>query len=81
MEHIRGAPYHPMTQGKIERFHRSMKNVVLLKNYYFPSELEKALAQFVEYFNSVLIYIGREWITTLYSAVAQFSIILIEIQP
>ena len=72
---------HPMTQGKIERFHRSMKNVVLLKNYYFPSELEKALAQFVEYFNSVLTYIGREWITTRYSAVAQFSIILIEIQP
>ena len=30
LEYIRGAPYHPMTQGKIERFHRSMENVVLL---------------------------------------------------
>jgi transposase InsO family protein len=28
MQHIRGAPYHPMTQGKIERWHRSLKNVV-----------------------------------------------------
>ena len=28
MAHTRGAPYHPMTQGKIERYHRSMKNVV-----------------------------------------------------
>ena len=28
MKHTRGAPYHPMTQGKIERYHRSMKNVV-----------------------------------------------------
>ena len=30
MQHTRGAPYHPMTQGKIERYHRSMKNVVYL---------------------------------------------------
>jgi putative transposase len=51
LEHIRGAPYHPMTQGKIERFHRSMKNVILLQNYYSPSGLEKALAEFVEYYN------------------------------
>ena len=33
MEHTRGAPSHPMTQGKIERYHRSMKNVVKLDNY------------------------------------------------
>jgi len=41
-----------MTQGKIERYHRSMKNVVLLQNYYSLAELEKALAQFVEYYNN-----------------------------
>ena len=28
MTHTRGRPYHPQTQGKIERYHRSMKNVV-----------------------------------------------------
>ena len=44
IEHTRGAPYHPMTQGKIERYHRSMKNVVKLENYYYPWELEKAIA-------------------------------------
>jgi transposase InsO family protein len=51
MEHTRGAPYHPQTQGKIERYHRSMKNVVKLENYYYPWELEKAIQQFVDYYN------------------------------
>jgi len=52
IEHIRGAPYHPMTQGKTERWHRSMKNVVKLQNYYSPGELEQSSADFVEYYNN-----------------------------
>ena len=36
IEHTRSAPYHPMTQGKIERYHRSMKNMVNLQNYFLP---------------------------------------------
>jgi len=51
MKHTRGAPYHPMTQGKIERYHRSMKNVVKLEHYYYPWELENAINQFVHYYN------------------------------
>jgi len=49
--HTRGAPYHPMTQGKIERYHRSLKNVVRLDHYYSPWELERALGRFVEAYN------------------------------
>ena len=49
--HTRGAPYHPMTQGKIERYHRSMKNIVKLEHYYLPGELEKVIEQFVPYYN------------------------------
>ena len=49
--HTRGKPYHPMTQGKIERYHRSMKNIVLLDNYYYPGELTAQIAAFVEYYN------------------------------
>ena len=52
MTHTRGAPYHPMTQGKIERYHRSMKNIVKLQNYYFPWELEQELTRFVDYYNN-----------------------------
>ena len=51
MTHPRGAPYHPMTQGKIERYHRSMKNVVKLAHYYSPWELERSIAQFVHHYN------------------------------
>jgi putative transposase len=36
LQHIRGAPYHSLTQGKLERYHRSMKNVVKLQAFYFP---------------------------------------------
>jgi len=51
LQHIRSAPHHPMTQGKIERYHRSMKNVVKLQNYFYPWELEQAIEAFVEYYN------------------------------
>jgi transposase InsO family protein len=52
MAHTRGRPYHPQTQGKIERYHRTMKNVVKLQHYYFPWELEAALRDFVAYYNN-----------------------------
>lgn len=50
--HVRGAPYHPQTQGKIERYHRTMKNIVKLENYYFPDDLRSALKSFVQYYNN-----------------------------
>jgi len=39
-DHVRGAPFHPQTQGEIERWHQTMKNRVLLENYYLPCEHE-----------------------------------------
>ena len=41
--HIRGAPNHPQTQGKIERWHQTMKNRVLLENYFLPGQLRPPL--------------------------------------
>ena len=51
MTHTRGRPYHPQTQGKIERWHRSMKNQILLNNYYLPGELREQLQRFITYYN------------------------------
>ena len=51
MSHTRGKPYHSMTQGKIERWHLSLKSRILLDNYYLPGDLERAVAAFVEHYN------------------------------
>jgi putative transposase len=51
IEHIRGAPCHPQTQGKIERWHQTLKNRILLENYYLPGELEAQVEAFVEHYN------------------------------
>jgi putative transposase len=51
MSHTRGQPYHPMTQGKIERYQRSLKNRSWLEPYYWPRQLEARLATFVDFYN------------------------------
>jgi transposase InsO family protein len=51
MDHVRGAPNHPQTQGKIERWHQTLKNRILLENYYLPGALEQAIEAFVEHYN------------------------------
>jgi len=51
MTHVRGAPYHPQTQGKIERWHQTLKNRILLENYYLPGDLKAQIEAFVEHYN------------------------------
>ncbi len=51
MDHVRGAPYHPQTQGKIERWHQTLKNRILLENYYLPGDLSQKIDAFVEHYN------------------------------
>src|SRR5271154_1870864 len=51
IEHVRGAPYHPQTQGKIERWHQTLKNRILLEHYYLPGDLERQVAAFVAHYN------------------------------
>ncbi len=49
MSHTRGAPYHPQTQGKIERWHQTLKNRILLENYFLPGDLTQQIEAFVDH--------------------------------
>ncbi len=51
MGHVRGAPYHPQTQGKIERWHQTLKNRILLEHYFIPSDLNRQIEAFIEHYN------------------------------
>ena len=51
MNHTRGAPYHPQTQGKIERRHQKLKNRILLEIYYLTGDLEAQIDAFVGHYN------------------------------
>ena len=52
MDHIRGAPHHPQTQGKIERWHQTLKNRIVLENYFLPGDLENQIEAFVDHYNN-----------------------------
>ena len=51
MDHVRGAPYHPQTQGKIKRWHQTLKNRILLENDYLPGDLQQQIDAFVDHNN------------------------------
>jgi hypothetical protein len=44
--HVRGAPSHPQTQGKIERWHQTLKSLILPENYYLPGDLQAHISRF-----------------------------------
>lgn len=70
---VNGRPLHPQTQGKIERYHRSLKSVIKLDVYHTPSELERAIKEYVSHYNNeryhesinnltpVDVYYGRQY--------------------
>ena len=49
--HILAAPFHPQTNGKVERYQQSLKREVNQLPYELPSQLEQAIADFVDYYN------------------------------
>jgi len=51
VRHIIASPYHPQTNGKIERYHRTIKGQIKLVPYETPAELKDAIKAFIEYYN------------------------------
>lgn len=51
IRHIIASPYHPQTNGKIERYHRTVKGEINRLPYDMPGELKEAIGAFVEYYN------------------------------
>src|SRR5919106_1675743 len=51
VQHILASPFHPQTNGKLERYHQSIKQEVNQISYEVPGDLEQAIANFVNYYN------------------------------
>jgi transposase InsO family protein len=51
IHHILASPFHPQTNGKLERYHQSIKQEVNQLPYEMPADLEQAIAEFVDYYN------------------------------
>jgi putative transposase len=51
IRHVVASPYHPQTNGKMERYHRTVKGEIGLCPYETPTALEEAIRSFVEYYN------------------------------
>src|SRR5690606_8934235 len=51
MSHVRGAPMHPQTQGKIERWHQTMQNRILLETSFRPGDVEARSGAGVQHYS------------------------------
>jgi transposase InsO family protein len=51
LRHLHARAHHPQTIGKIERWHRTLKDEVELVVRLSPGELCQAIAEFVDYYN------------------------------
>ena len=52
IRHILASPFHPQTNGKLERYHRTIKLDVNQNPYDVPGNLEEAITGFVNYKNN-----------------------------
>jgi putative transposase len=63
MQHVRGPPYHPQTQGKIERWHQTLKNRILLENHYLSGDIDRQIGALVKHYNHVQSHESIENVT------------------
>ena len=51
IRHITASPFHPQTNGKIERYHRTLKGEINQLPHDMPGELKEAIRAFIEHYN------------------------------
>jgi putative transposase len=76
MSHVRGAPLHPQTQGKIERWHQTLKNRILLENYFLSGDPEAQIEAFVEHYNHQRYHESLNNVTPAYAYFGRASAII-----
>ena len=64
IRHVLAAPYHPQTNGKLERYHQTLKRDVNQLPYDVPRELEIAIGKFVDFYNYLRYHKALKDITT-----------------
>ena len=63
IKHITASPFHPQTNGKIERYHRTVKGEIKQVSYDMPSDLKEAIRAFIEYYNYRRYHEGLDNVT------------------
>ena len=64
MSHVRTSPYYPQSNGKIERYHRTVKGICLRAGSFANvEEVRRALERFVAYYNEVRLHSAIEYVT------------------
>ncbi len=65
MDHVRTSPYYPQSNGKIERWHKEMKQVIRAKTLNSFGEANRAVGQFVQTYNAERLHSALGYITPL----------------
>ncbi len=63
IRHIYCSPHHPQTQGKLERFHETLKARLNLLVYTSPGRLRAAMATFIDFYNHHRYHEGLDNVT------------------
>ena len=64
MTHVRSSPYYPQSNGKLERFHRTIKaDAIRRYEPSDPAQARRVVERFVEHYNDVRLHSAIGYVT------------------